>query len=79
MPITPRGRELVAHYLDEEGARHDHSARAKSLIGDLIDVMEKMPKGARIMVFAVLGDFFCRRCGIEQPPGDCQCGKTDAR
>jgi hypothetical protein len=28
----------------------------------------------RVTVFQILGDYYCRRCGEEQPPGDCQCG-----
>jgi hypothetical protein len=40
----------------------------------LIQQMEKLTQQDRLGVFMMLDDFYCRRCGVDQPPGDCQCG-----
>lgn len=39
--------------------------------------MESMTPTQRVGVFQVLTDFFCPRCGIDQPYGDCQCQRDN--
>lgn len=41
---------------------------------ELIDAMANLDDGRRVVVFQVLGDHFCRRCGRDQSAGgDCAC------
>jgi hypothetical protein len=50
-------------------------------IGDPLETVQQLIREMaglqllqRVTVFQILGDYFCRRCGVEQPPGDCHCG-----
>ena len=35
--------------------------------------MDTLTNRQRVVIFQVLTDFFCQRCGVDQPPGDCRC------
>lgn len=48
---------------------------AQDTVELLLEQMDKLNQNQRITVFQILGDFFCPRCGVEQPKGDCQCDK----
>jgi hypothetical protein len=56
---------------------NDMPDEACDAVQALIDVMESISQDQRITCFEMLGDYFCTRCGIEQPLGDCQCGDED--
>jgi hypothetical protein len=73
MTLDARAACLLDHEFIDSGLEEDEADKATDAVGNLIDMMKKMHPDARIMVFAALDDFFCRRCGIEQPEGDCQC------
>jgi len=46
---------------------------AQDALDTLVEAMKPLTDYQRQTVYEVLGDFYCRRCGREQPPGDCQC------
>ena len=46
---------------------------AQNALEVLLEAMKPLSDYQRQTVYEVLGDFYCRRCGREQPPGDCQC------
>ena len=40
--------------------------------------MEGLTQERRVIVMFILTDHFCRLCGAPQPPGGCQCQKSEA-
>lgn len=57
--------------LNGEDSFSDDGADA---VETLKEQMEAMTQRQRVVVFQVLCDFYCPRCGVDQPEGDCQCG-----
>jgi hypothetical protein len=55
----------------------DMPENACDAVQALIDAMDSLSPYQRITCYDMLSDYFCTRCGIEQPPGDCQCGAED--
>lgn len=53
------------------------SEAAEDAIDAMREAMERMTQRERVVSFQVLGDFYCHRCGIDQPEGDCQCAKVN--
>jgi len=51
------------------------SVAAESVIDTFREAMAGMTQRERVVAFQVLGDFYCQRCGVDQPYGDCQCRK----
>lgn len=49
---------------------------AENAVDALMEAMNNLSPAQRVTIFQILHDYFCWRCGIEQPPGDCQCGKA---
>jgi hypothetical protein len=44
-----------------------------SKVSDFVGYLGGLSDEQRVTVFQALSDFFCRYCGRQQPPGDCQC------
>src|SRR5690606_33301880 len=62
--LTASGREPI-------------SDEAEQAADTMREAMERMTSRERVVAFQVLTDYFCPHCGIEQPPGDCQCQSPD--
>lgn len=62
----------VEHVMELNG-NEPFSDEQSSALDALMERMNAMTAEQRVVVFQILGDFFCDGCGIEQPPGDCQC------
>ena len=52
-------------------------ATAESMY-QMLAIVGAMRQQDRPVFFQVLTDHFCPRCGIEQPEGDCQCGREES-
>jgi len=52
-----------------------HQSTSKVVLS-LVEWLGTLSADQRATCFQVLVDFYCPRCGIEQPEGDCQCHQT---
>lgn len=68
---TPLNPLSVADTLALTG--DDLTDEAQDALDALLEAMNSLTLRQRCCVYNVLSDFFCLGCGIDQPPGDCQC------
>lgn len=55
----------------------DLSDEDTAIVDAFLQRIGKLTQDQRLTIFDMFSDFFCPRCGIEQPPGDCQCGTSE--
>jgi hypothetical protein len=63
--LTNFGAAVIALEIGPAGVR---------ALRDVLEFMQRLTPDQRVTVQQAISDYFCPRCGIEQPEGDCHCG-----